>query len=189
MRDMTARNLYRYARRSCRCEPVQVSQSRRGAAVGDAAGQTSYSRRWLLVHKLASTADGGLGIAIPHGQISDVLAELAGINVLKGRGPVFSLNNTKVDIRCGIIDFETTQGNIQAKTLFVDTTNVLITGRGGIQLGSEAIDLSMQGDPNMCDCFDCGRLSFSRATMKAIGGVNDWIVRRTECRCNVHETA
>ena len=96
---------------------------------------------------LASSADGGLGIAIPHGEISDVLAELTGVNVLKGLGLLFSSTSKKVDIRCGVIDFESVQGNLQAKTLFVDTTNVLITGRGGIELGSEDMNLSMQGDP------------------------------------------
>jgi len=99
------------------------------------------------LHKLASTADGGLGVAIPHGQISDVLAELTGVNVLKGLGLLFSNNNRKTEIRCGVIDFEATKGNLQSKTLFVDTTNVLITGRGDIQLSSEDMNLSLQGDP------------------------------------------
>lgn len=99
------------------------------------------------VHKLASHADGGLGIAIPHGRVSDVLAELTGVNVLKGLGLLFSKTNQKTDIRCGVIDFEATNGDLQSKTLFVDTTNVLITGRGNIQLGSEAMNLSLQGDP------------------------------------------
>jgi uncharacterized protein involved in outer membrane biogenesis len=99
------------------------------------------------VHKFASTADGGLGVAIPHGQISDVLAELTGVNVLKGLGLLFSNTNTKTEIRCGVIDFEATKGNLQSKTLFVDTTNVLITGRGSIQLSSEDINFSLQGDP------------------------------------------
>jgi uncharacterized protein involved in outer membrane biogenesis len=99
------------------------------------------------LHKLASTADGGLGVAIPHGQISDVLAELTGVNVLKGLGLLFSNNNRKTEIRCGVIDFEATKGNLQSKTLFVDTTNVLITGRGDIQLSSEDVNLSLQGDP------------------------------------------
>jgi uncharacterized protein involved in outer membrane biogenesis len=99
------------------------------------------------VHKMASTADGGLGIAIPHGEFSDVLAELTGINVLKGLGLLFTKDNTKTEIRCGVIDFEAVKGQMTAKTLFVDTTNVLITGRGSIDLDSEAMNLSMQGDP------------------------------------------
>jgi uncharacterized protein involved in outer membrane biogenesis len=99
------------------------------------------------VHKLGSTADGGLGVAIPHGQISDVLAELTGVNVVKGLGLLFSNNDRKTEIRCGVIDFEANKGDLQSKTFFVDTTNVLITGRGSIQLGSEDMNLSLQGDP------------------------------------------
>ena len=36
---------------------------------------------------------------------------------------------------------------LNSKTMFVDTTNVLITGRGTVQLSSENLDLSLQGDP------------------------------------------
>ncbi len=99
------------------------------------------------VAKMASTADGNLGIAIPHGEVSSVLAELTGINVLKGLGLLFTKDNTKTEIRCGVIDFEANKGQMTGKTFFVDTTNVLITGRGTIDLGSEGMNLSMQGDP------------------------------------------
>lgn len=99
------------------------------------------------VHKLAGTADGGLAIAIPHGEISDVLAELTGVNVLKGLGLLFSSDTKNAEIRCGVMDFQAVQGNLTAKTFFIDTTNVLITGRGNIQLFNEDLDLSLQGDP------------------------------------------
>ena len=99
------------------------------------------------IHKLASTADGGLGVAIPHGEVSDVLAELTGINVLKGLGLIFTADNKKAEIRCGVIDFEAVKGHLTSKTFVIDTTNVLITGRGDVQLGSEALDMSLQGDP------------------------------------------
>jgi uncharacterized protein involved in outer membrane biogenesis len=36
---------------------------------------------------------------------------------------------------------------LNAKTMVLDTTNMLITGRGGINLATERLDLSLQGDP------------------------------------------
>jgi hypothetical protein len=99
------------------------------------------------VHKVASTADGAVGFAIPQGEIKDVLAELTGINVLKGLGLLFTRTNDKAQIRCGLMDFEAKDGTLLAKTFFIDTTNVLITGRGDIHLDSERMDLALQGDP------------------------------------------
>ncbi|MEO7208186.1 MAG: AsmA family protein [Steroidobacteraceae bacterium] len=99
------------------------------------------------IHKLASTADGGLSLAIPHGEISDTLAELTGINVLRALGLLFAKNSAKAEIRCGVIDLQANNGTLQAKTLFIDTTNVLITGRGRAQLSNEDLDFSFQGDP------------------------------------------
>lgn len=119
------------------------------------------------IHKLASDADGGLGIAIPQGEVSDVLAELTGINVLKGLGLLFSKDTKKTAIRCGVVDFEATKGDLTAKTFFVDTTNVLITGRGRIDLGSEGMDLSFQGDPKHL------RLLRLRAPVSVTGTLGD----------------
>ncbi len=99
------------------------------------------------IHKLASSADGGLALAIPHGEINDVIAELMGINVLKAFGLIFTNDTKQAAIRCGVVDFEANKGALAAKSLFIDTTNVLITGRGRIDLSTENIDLSLQGDP------------------------------------------
>ena len=99
------------------------------------------------VHKLAATADGGIGLAIPHGEISDTLAELTGINVLRALGLLFTTNNAKAEIRCGVLDLQASNGTLQSTTLFVDTTNVLITGRGQAHLSTEDLDFSFQGDP------------------------------------------
>jgi uncharacterized protein involved in outer membrane biogenesis len=99
------------------------------------------------IHKFASTSDGALSVAIPHGQISDVIAELTGINVLRGLGLLLSNGHTQAEIRCGIVDFKAQRGRLNTTTVFVDTTNVLITGRGNIDLSNEDLDLTLQGDP------------------------------------------
>jgi AsmA family protein len=114
---------------------------------GDLHGRLQVHGTGSSIHKLAATADGKLGIAIPQGQINEVLAELLGVNVLKGLGLLFSNTNKKTDIRCGVIDFQAAQGALTSKTFFIDTTNVLVTGRGHVNLDSEAIDLTLQGDP------------------------------------------
>jgi uncharacterized protein involved in outer membrane biogenesis len=99
------------------------------------------------IHKLASTADGTISFIIPDGEINEAIAELTGINVTRGLGLLLAKNETKTSIRCGVVDFQAQKGDLTGKTLFIDTTDVLITGRGDIHLNTEALNLALQGNP------------------------------------------
>jgi uncharacterized protein involved in outer membrane biogenesis len=110
-------------------------------------GRFKFRGAGSSVHKFASNADGSMSMVIPHGQISDVITELTGINVLKALGLLLAKGQNQTEIRCGIVDFKAHQGSLNTTTVYVDTTNVLITGRGKIDLKDEEIDLALQGDP------------------------------------------
>jgi len=99
------------------------------------------------IHKLASTADGAVSFIVPQGEINEAIAELTGINVTRGLGLLLSKNETKTSIRCGVADFQAQKGDLTAKNFFIDTTDVLVTGRGDINLDSEALNLALKGDP------------------------------------------
>jgi hypothetical protein len=58
-----------------------------------------------------------------------------------------SQKQPNVAVRCGVIDFQAQKGTLEARSVFIDTTSVLITGRGHVDLGEERLDLSLQGDP------------------------------------------
>jgi uncharacterized protein involved in outer membrane biogenesis len=98
------------------------------------------------VHDLMSDADGSLVAVIPHGDIRSAFAELTGID-LAGVGLFLTKNEARAPIRCGVARFNLTDGTANAQTLIVDTQNVLITGHGKVDLGSEALDLTIQGQP------------------------------------------
>ena len=114
---------------------------------GELLGRLHFHGAGSSIHKLAADADGAVSLVIPHGRIREAFAELTGINVLKGLGLLLSKEADQTDIRCGIIDFKAHDGSLNTTTVYVDTTNVLITGRGKIDLGTEGIDLALQGDP------------------------------------------
>ena len=99
------------------------------------------------IHKFASTADGAISMIIPTGQVNEAMAELTGINVTEGVGLLLAKKDTQTAIRCSVIDFQAKDGTLNAKSLFVDTTDVLIKGRGSVHLGDERLDLEVQGDP------------------------------------------
>jgi uncharacterized protein involved in outer membrane biogenesis len=114
---------------------------------GTMLGRLKFHGSGSSVHKFASSSDGAVSVVIPHGRISDVIAELTGINVVRGLGLLLAKGQAETDIRCGIIDFKDQQGKLKTTTVYVDTTNVLVTGRGDIDLTSENLNLALQGDP------------------------------------------
>jgi uncharacterized protein involved in outer membrane biogenesis len=114
---------------------------------GSMTGRLKIHGYGASVHKLASSADGTVSIALPAGQMNEALAELTGIDVTKGLGLLLSQKEPNAAIRCGVIDFQAQQGTLNARSVFIDTTNVLITGRGHVNLDDERLDLSLQGDP------------------------------------------
>jgi uncharacterized protein involved in outer membrane biogenesis len=114
---------------------------------GTLLGRLQIHGKGSSIHKFAADSDGAMTVVIPHGQMSDVIVELTGINVLKVLGLLLANGQGQTEIRCGIVDFKDRQGLLGSTTVFLDTSDVLITGRGKINLDSERIDLSLQGDP------------------------------------------
>ena len=135
-----------------RIENVELSQFKSASMkdpplTGNLEGRFQFHGAGSSIHKFAANSDGAMSVVIPHGQIREAFAELTGINVLKALGLLLSKEEDKTDIRCGIVDFKDHAGSFNTTTVYVDTTNVLITGRGKINLGDEDIDLALQGDP------------------------------------------
>jgi uncharacterized protein involved in outer membrane biogenesis len=135
-----------------RIENVDLGQfksakARQPPMQGTLLGHVKIHGRGASIRKLLAGADGGIGVVIPEGQISEALAELTGINVLNGLGVLISASDKDTTVRCGVAAFQAQQGVLGARTVFIDTSKVLITGRGTINLATEHLDLSLQGDP------------------------------------------
>jgi uncharacterized protein involved in outer membrane biogenesis len=122
---------------------------------GTLVGRFAFHGAGASVHKLAASSNGAVSVVIPHGQITEAFAELTGINVISGLGLLLAKDQKQAEIRCGIMDFKDQNGRLNTTTVYVDTTTVLITGRGDIDLNSEDLDLALQGDPKK---FRFGRL-------------------------------
>ncbi len=99
------------------------------------------------VRSLMADANGTATGVIPHGDIRAAFAELTGVDVAEGIGLLFKKPGDRATIRCGLVQFEIQDGTAHADSLLMDTQNVLITGTGQIELGSEKLDISIQGKP------------------------------------------
>lgn len=98
------------------------------------------------VHTVMADADGSLVAVIPHGDIREAFAQLTGID-LKGVGLLLTKSGDRVPIRCGVARFDVADGTASAKSIVLDTQNVVITGGGNVNFGTEALDLKVQGQP------------------------------------------
>jgi hypothetical protein len=95
------------------------------------------------VHKALSHADGQVVVVAPGGEIRKGIAELLGLNVIKGLGLLNKKDTTPV--RCAVADFRTQGGVMRADNIVFDTGPVLVTGSGEINLANEQMDLRVRG--------------------------------------------
>ncbi len=117
------------------------------AVSGTLLGRIRLQGKGASVHKFAANSDGSLSFVVPQGQVRSVFAELTGINVARGLGLLLTGDQKQTDLRCGVADFTAEHGNVEATSFVIDTTNVLINGRGGLDFGDEHLNLSIEGDP------------------------------------------
>jgi uncharacterized protein involved in outer membrane biogenesis len=99
------------------------------------------------VHRVMSDANGKFTLILPNGEIRSAFAELTGINVSKGLGLLLTNADDKAEIRCGVAQFNIRDGSMNAENITFDTQNVLIKGKGDIELGPEELNLEIKGDP------------------------------------------
>jgi uncharacterized protein involved in outer membrane biogenesis len=110
-------------------------------------GRLRLEGRGNSVHAIAAHANGTISAVIPHGEMREAFAELAGIDMVRGLGLLLGKKDQTAAIRCGIAEFELKDGDAQAQRLVFDTQNVLVTGDGHITMTDEKLDLNLHGEP------------------------------------------
>jgi AsmA family protein len=123
------------------------SSSNTAPLSGDLVGRIKLHGTGTSVHKAAADAGGDITIVVPKGEMRAAFAELTGINVASGLGLLLTKKEENTAIRCAVMSFHADHGNLNATTLVVDTSRVLITGSGGVDLGTEGLALSLRGQP------------------------------------------
>jgi AsmA family protein len=114
---------------------------------GTMVGRAILKGRGKSLHEVGSTATGTMSIVVPHGDIRNAFAELMGINAANGLGLILTKNQDKTGIRCGVANFKAEGGVFAAQDIVFDTDKVLITGKGQVDLGTEDLDLTLNGQP------------------------------------------
>lgn len=124
---------------------VPLQSGGRPAIEGGLAGHLVLTGSGNSVHKAASTADGTVNIVIPQGQMRQAFAELLGINAGRGLLLLLSKNTDGTPVRCAVAQFDVKGGVMQARQIVFDTGVVVANGTGSINLGSETMNLRLEG--------------------------------------------
>lgn len=115
-------------------------------ATGNIAGRIAVAGTGNAVADMLASANGEVVVGMGRGQISNLLMELAGIDILEALR--FLLTGDRlIPIRCAFADFAVEDGVMEARALAFDTTDTLIVGEGRIDLGAESLDLELRPRP------------------------------------------
>ena len=114
---------------------------------GSLVGRAKLTGTGDSVHKAFSNANGEVMIVAPGGEIRESIAQLLGVNVIKGLGLLFNKDQETTQIRCGVAHFEARNGVLNASQIVFDTGPVLVTGQGAINMDTERLDFRLKGHP------------------------------------------
>jgi hypothetical protein len=129
-----------------RLEEIKTKKGTEGPFSGTLAARAQLKGRGRSVHEIASTADGTLTAVVPRGTVREAIAELTGINLLRGLGLLLTQSGKTTNIRCGVAEFKVEDGRAKAERIVLDTDHVLVIGGGNVGLEKEAIDLELSGE-------------------------------------------
>lgn len=125
-----------------------IIPARNGAptVTGRALGRAKLEGAGASVHDMAANSKGSLSLVVPQGQMRAAFAELLGINASAGLLKLLRGDTSTSAIRCAVADFTVSGGVARARTFVIDTDVVLAKGSGTINLGSETLDLKIDGE-------------------------------------------
>src|SRR6185503_9796191 len=113
---------------------------------GRIAGQARLEGRGNSVAKMLATADGEVGAVMGSGAMSNLVLELAGLDVAESLILMLSKDKT-VPVRCAYTDLAVADGVATAQSMALDTPDTVIVGSGTIDLADERLDLELKARP------------------------------------------
>lgn len=128
--------------------PLESIIPARGGAptvTGSALGRAQLEGPGASIHDFAAASKGQITVVVPQGQMRSAFAELLGINATAGLFRLLGGDDSTTEIRCGVADFRVSNGVATARTFVIDTTPVLAQGAGTIDLGTETLNLRIDG--------------------------------------------
>lgn len=121
------------------------AQLTRGA-VGRIGGDIAITGTGNSVAAILGSADGDVALGMGRGQISNLLMELAGLDIAEALKFLLTKDRL-IPIRCAFGDFTVNDGLMRTRALAFDSTDTIIVGEGSINLKDESLDLLLRPRP------------------------------------------
>jgi uncharacterized protein involved in outer membrane biogenesis len=115
-------------------------------AIGRIGGHVAITGTGNSIARMLGSANGDIALGMGHGQISNLLMELAGIDIYESL-KFLTGKDHKVPIRCAFGDFGVKGGLMTSRALAFDTTDTIIVGEGTVNLHDETLDLLLKPRP------------------------------------------
>jgi uncharacterized protein involved in outer membrane biogenesis len=115
-------------------------------AVGKIGGEIDIRGTGNSIARMLATADGDIAVGMGRGEISNLLMELAGLDIAEALKFLVT-EDRKVPIRCAFGDFAVREGVMDTRALAFDTTDTIILGEGRVSLRDETLDLRLRPRP------------------------------------------
>lgn len=115
-------------------------------SAGRIGGRVELQGRGNSIAQMLATSNGEVGLVMGRGRISNLLLELAGLDVAEALK--FLLGKDRiVPLRCAHAQFAVQDGILQAQRLVFDTTDTVLYGEGSISLRDETLGLTIRPRP------------------------------------------
>ena len=115
-------------------------------AVGKVGGRINLDTTGNSIASMFANGDGAIGVGMGRGQISNLLMEMAGIDIAEIIK--FKLGKDRqIPIRCAFGDFKVNNGMMSAQSLAFDTSDTILIGSGTVNLRNETLDLVIRPRP------------------------------------------
>jgi uncharacterized protein involved in outer membrane biogenesis len=115
-------------------------------AIGKIGGKVNLAGTGNSIALMLGSSDGDVAVGMGRGQISNLMMELAGIDIAEAL-KFLVRGDRKVPIRCAFGDFAVEDGVMKARSLAFDTTDTIILGEGTISLRDETLSLKLRPRP------------------------------------------
>ncbi|KAF1685038.1 AsmA family protein [Pseudoxanthomonas broegbernensis] len=115
-------------------------------AVGRIGGDIVLHGRGNSVAAILGSADGEVGLGMGRGRISNLVMELAGLDIAEALKFLLT-QDRQVPIRCAFADFGVEDGLMTSRALAFDTTDTIVVGEGTVSLKDERLDLLLKPRP------------------------------------------
>jgi AsmA family protein len=114
--------------------------------VGLVHGTIDLQGRGNSVADMLGTANGSVQLGMGRGRFSNLLLELAGLDVAESLKYLLDKEKT-VTLRCAYAVFAATDGVFSAESLAFDTTDTVLFGSGQVNMGEETLALELRPEP------------------------------------------